>query len=60
VTSSWIFPSEKIVDLVEIWKNPTIESEIFLILGNLDNPKFLEIFTLLPLFNDRKKNFIGR
>jgi hypothetical protein len=46
--------------LVEIWKTPSIESEIFLILGNLDNPQFLEIFTLLPLFNDRKKNFMGR
>jgi len=45
---------------VEIWKTPTLESEIFLILGSLDNSKFLEIFTLLSLFNDRKKNFMGR
>jgi hypothetical protein len=49
----------KKIDLVEIWKIPIVESEIYLVLGSLDNSKFLEILTLLPLFNDRKK-FVGR
>jgi hypothetical protein len=40
--------------LVKIWKIPTLESEIFLVLGSLDNSNFLEILILLPLFNDRK------
>jgi hypothetical protein len=40
--------------LVKIWKIPTVESEIFLVLGSLDNSNFLEILILLPLLNDRK------
>jgi hypothetical protein len=37
----------KKVDLIEIWKNPTVEGEIFFILSSLDNSKFMEILTLL-------------
>jgi len=40
--------------LVKIWKIPTVESEIFLVLGSLDDSNFLEILILLPLLNDRK------
>jgi hypothetical protein len=50
----------KKIDLVEIWKVPIVESEIFLVLGSLDNSKFLEIFTLLPLFNDRKMSWVDK
>jgi hypothetical protein len=43
--------------LIEIWKIPTIESGIFLILSSLDNSKFL-ISTLLPLFNGEKTSWV--
>jgi hypothetical protein len=47
--------------LIEIWKIPTIESEIFfLILSNLDNSKLLEILTLLQLFNDGKFSCVDK
>ncbi len=50
----------KKIDLVEIWKIPIVDSEIFLVLGSLDNSKFLEILTLLPLFNDRKTSWVDK
>jgi hypothetical protein len=31
-----------------------------LVLGNLDNSKFLEIFILLPFFNDEKNSSIDK
>jgi hypothetical protein len=46
--------------LVKIWKIPTVESEIFLVLGSLDNSNFLEMLILLPLFNDRKISCIDK
>jgi hypothetical protein len=46
--------------LIEIWKNPTVEGEIFFILSSLDNSKFLEILTLLPLFNYGKFSWVDK
>jgi hypothetical protein len=46
--------------LIKIWKIPTLESEIFFILSSLDNSKFLEILTLLPLFNDEKNSWVDK
>jgi hypothetical protein len=47
--------------LIEICKIPTVETEIFfIILSSLDNSKFLEILTLLPLFNDEKISWVDK
>ncbi len=50
----------KEIDLVEIWKIPIVESEIFLVLGSLDNFKFLEILNLLPLLKIEKKSWVDK
>jgi hypothetical protein len=50
----------KKIDVVEIWKIPIVESEIFLVLGSLDNSKVLEILTLLPFFKDRKNSWVDK
>jgi hypothetical protein len=47
-------------DLVETLEIPTIESEFFWVLGSLDNSKFLEIFILLPFFNDGNFSWVNK
>jgi hypothetical protein len=39
-------------------ENPTVEGEIFFILSSLHNSKFMEILTLLQLFNDGKISWV--
>jgi hypothetical protein len=59
MTSSWIFQYRKKGGFVEIWKIPTAESEIFLVLGSPENFKyfvafceqFLEFYKKIKLFN---------
>jgi hypothetical protein len=46
--------------VVKIWKIPTVESEVFLVLGSFDNSNFLEILILLPLFNDQQISCIDK
>jgi hypothetical protein len=47
-------------DLVEIWEIPSVENEFFLVLGNLDNSNFLEVFIFLPFFNDGKFSWVNK
>jgi hypothetical protein len=48
----------------KIWqkyeKFTPLKVKSFFILGSLDNSEFLEILTLLPLFNDRNNSWVDK